>query len=117
MDKSMPNSRAIAGRCKTALVEPPLAATLAIVFSIDLRVMIWDGRRLVRTASIRMCPASRVAAYLSLSVAGTPESWIGEMPKISPHIAIGLAVNGPPHAPAPGQGVASSAARPGSSDL
>ena len=56
-----------------ALVEPPLAATLAMVFSRDVRVMICEGRRLARTASMSMRPASRVAACLSALVAGTPE--------------------------------------------
>jgi hypothetical protein len=56
------------------IFEPPLAATLAMVFSMDLRVMICEGRRLARTASISMRPASRVAEYLSALVAGTPES-------------------------------------------
>ena len=117
MERSMPISRAMASRCRTALVDPPLAATLAIVFSRDLRVMICEGRRLARTASIIMRPASRVAACLSLSVAGTPESCIGEMPRISPLMAMVLAVNCPPHAPAPGQALASSASRPASSIL
>ncbi len=54
-----------------------------MVFSMDLRVMICEGRRLARTASIKMRPASRVAASLSGEVAGTPESWMGEMPRIS----------------------------------
>ena len=74
IDSGMPISRAMAIRCSTALVDPPLAATLAMVFSSDLRVMICEGRRLARTASMSMRPASRVAAYLSFEVAGTPES-------------------------------------------
>ena len=114
---SMPISRAMAMRCRTALVDPPLAATLAMVFSIDLRVMICEGRRLARTASMIMRPASRVAACLSCRVAGTPESCMGEMPRISPLMAMVLAVNWPPHAPAPGQALASSASRPASSIL
>ena len=105
----------MASRCSTAFVEPPLAATLAMVFSMDLRVMICEGRRLARTASINMWPASRVAASLSGEVAGTPESWMGEMPRISPLMAMVLAVNWPPHAPAPGQALASSASSPASS--
>ena len=77
----------------TAQSNAPLAATLAMVFSMDLRVMICEGRRLARTASISMRPASRVAACLSALVAGTPESWMGEMPRISPLMAMVLAVN------------------------
>ena len=111
----MPISRAMASRCSTAFVEPPLAATLAIVFSSDLRVMICEGLRLARTASINMWPALRVAASFSGEVAGTPESSMGEMPRISPLMAMVLAVNWPPHAPAPGQAFASSASSPASS--
>ena len=40
---------------------------------------------------------------------------MGEMPRISPLMAMVLAVNWPPHAPAPGQALASSASRPASS--
>ena len=36
----MPSSRAIASRCRTPFVEPPVAATAAIAFSIASRVMI-----------------------------------------------------------------------------
>ena len=36
--KRMPASWAIAGRCRPALVEPPVAATAAAAFSSDLRV-------------------------------------------------------------------------------
>ncbi len=38
-----------------------------------------------------------------------PESWIGEMPRNSNAIAIVLAVNWPPQAPAPGLAASSSA--------
>ncbi len=117
MESAMSISRAMAIRCRTALVDPPLAATLAMVFSMDLRVMICEGRRLARTASMSMRPASRVAAYLSFAVAGTPESCMGEMPRISPLMAMVLAVNWPPHAPAPGQALASRASSPASSIL
>src|SRR5580704_6367231 len=70
MSSLMPISFAMASRCRTAFVDPPLAATLAIVFSRDLRVMICEGRRLARTASINMRPAARVASALLGAVAG-----------------------------------------------
>ena len=41
---STPASFAIASRCSTALVDPPVAATTAIAFSIAVRVMIVRGR-------------------------------------------------------------------------
>ena len=37
----IPTSCAIARKCSTAFVDPPLAATLAIAFSIAFGVMIW----------------------------------------------------------------------------
>ncbi len=40
MSSATPASLAIASRCRTALVEPPVAATEAIAFSIDSLVMI-----------------------------------------------------------------------------
>ena len=44
-----PASRAIAIRCSTALVEPPVAATDAIAFSSAVRVMMSRGRTPLRT--------------------------------------------------------------------
>ena len=43
MVNSTPASRAIASRCSTALVEPPVAATATMAFSIALRVRICDN--------------------------------------------------------------------------
>ena len=52
-----PSSRAIASRCRTAFVEPPVAATAAIAFSIDARVRIVEGRTSPRTSSSASLPA------------------------------------------------------------
>ena len=52
MVSSTPASCAIASRCSTALVDPPVAATDAMAFSNALRVAMSRGRRLARTASI-----------------------------------------------------------------
>ena len=107
MVSGTPASRAIASRCSTALVEPPVAATAAIAFSSA-------GLRddLARTKSApqhvhhqraggardrRPCPGRR---------AGTLALPNGEMPRNSHTVAIVLAVNWPPHAPAPGTGLA-----------
>ena len=50
--KSMPSSRAIAIRCSTPFVEPPVAATQAAAFSSAERVISCEGRRSRRTTSI-----------------------------------------------------------------
>ena len=54
-------------------------------------------------------PARIATPGLRGSTAGTSLRPIGEMPSISPAIAIVLAVNWPPQAPAPGQATSSSA--------
>ncbi len=97
-----PDSRAIASRCSTALVEPPLVSTAVMAFSSDSRVMMDFGVRLDFTSSITSRPASRPTSALAGSVAGTEPLPIGAMPRNSIAIAIVLAVNCPPQAPAPG---------------
>ena len=56
-------------------------------------------------------PASKATSPLRPSIAGTIADPAGEMPMISKAIAIVLAVNWPPHAPAPGLATASSSAK------
>ena len=56
--KSIPKSRAIATRCSTAFVEPPVAATEATAFSNDSFVTSERGVTLSRTS----CTASRPAS-------------------------------------------------------
>ena len=106
---SMPSSRAIAIRCSTPFVEPPVAATQAAAFSSASRVISWEGRRSRRTTSITSRPAAIAASALRSWVAGMPESAAGLMPRKSSAVAIVLAVNMPPQAPAPGQAADSSA--------
>ena len=53
--KSMPKSRAMATRCSTPFVEPPVAATEAAAFSKDSFVTTARGRMSSRTS----CTASR----------------------------------------------------------
>ena len=60
-----PDSRAIASRCSTALVEPPLATTAAIAFSIAGRVITWLGRSCRFNTSITSTPASRATRCLA----------------------------------------------------
>ena len=104
----MPSSRAIASRCRTPFVEPPVAATQAAAFSSAERVIRWDGRRSRRTTSMTSRPAATAASALRSCVAGMPESAAGLMPRKSSAVAIVLAVNCPPQAPAPGQAADSS---------
>ncbi len=115
IDSSIPISCAMARRWSTALVEPPEAATLAMAFSMPVRVMSFDGRRSLRAAAMTSSPAVREAACLSGDVAGTPERSMGEIPRNSQAMAMVLAVNWPPQAPAPGQAEASSTSSAASS--
>ena len=56
MSSGMPYSWAMASRCRTPLVEPPVAATLAMPFSSARRVTIDDGRMSRRTRSMTSSP-------------------------------------------------------------
>ena len=103
MEREILASLAMASRCKTEFVDPPVAATPAIAFSIAGFVMIFDGVTFVRRRSITNSPARRPEAAFAESVAGTLESPIGAMPRNSQTSAIVFAVNCPPQAPAPGQ--------------
>ena len=58
MSSSTPASRAIASRCRTPLVEPPLVATAAIAFSSPSRVMMSLGRWPRASTSMISLPAS-----------------------------------------------------------
>ncbi len=111
MVSGTPISRASASRWRTALVEPPLAATPAIAFSNAARVAIWRGRRPRRSMSITSAPDWRPTSSLAGSVAAMLAVPMGESPRNSSAIAIVLAVNCPPHAPAPGQTTSSSSFR------
>ena len=89
--------------CWTPLVEPPVAATLAIPFSSALRVTIDDGRTSRRTRSMTISPVRRAAAALAGSSDGMPLSPAGDRPMNSMTVLIVLAVYWPPQAPGPGQ--------------
>ena len=103
MSSWIPYSWAIASRWSTPLVEPPVAATLAIPFSSASRVTIDEGRTSRRTRSITSSPVRRAAASLAGSSAGIPLRPDGERPMNSMTVLIVLAVYWPPQAPAPGQ--------------
>ena len=83
-------------------MEPPLVAIAAIAFSSACLVMISLGRCPRRSTSITSSPDSRATSSLRPSSAGTIAEPAGEIPSTSKAIAIVLAVNWPPQAPAPG---------------
>ena len=70
ISSAIPASCAIASRCSTALVEPPVIATDAIAFSIAFLVMIWLGRKFLFSRSTASCPAWNATSGFFGSVAG-----------------------------------------------
>ena len=102
MSSGMPYSWAMASRCRTPLVEPPVAATLAMPFSSAWRVTIEEGRTSRRTRSMISSPVRWAAVSLAGSSAGMPFRPAGESPMNSITVLIVLAVNCPPQAPGPG---------------
>ena len=102
-----PASRAIARRCRTALVEPPVAATQAMAFSNALRVRMSLGRTPLRNRSITNFPQRAPTSSLRESVAGMLAVPMGDRPMNSITVAMVLAVYWPPQAPAPGQATSS----------
>ena len=90
------------------LVEPPLVAPAAMAFSSAGLVMTSLGSSPRRKTSMTSSPHSTATASLRPSSAGTIEEPAGEMPSTSKAIAIVLAVNCPPQAPAPGEATSSS---------
>ena len=103
MVNGMSNSRAMASRCITALVDPPVAATDATALSMARRSTMSLGITPSRTRVMIIFPASSAAGPLAGSVAGMPFRSTGESPRNSDTMAMVLAVNWPPQAPAPGQ--------------
>ena len=103
IENGIPSSCAIASRCRTPLVDPPVAATDAAAFSIASRVTICDGRTSSRTSCMTSRPHSSAASPLPRLSAGMPFRPAGLMPRNSSAVDIVLAVYWPPQAPAPGQ--------------
>ena len=79
-----------------------MAATPAMAFSKAVRVHTSRARMLRRTASMMTCPQRRHTSSLRLSTCGTAAVPMGARPISSITVAMVLAVNWPPHAPAPG---------------
>ena len=59
---SMPTSRAIAGRWRQVLVDPPMAMSTAIAFSKASGVMMSRGRMFRLWSCMIACPARRASA-------------------------------------------------------
>ena len=99
---STPAAWAIARKCSTALVEPPVAMITATAFSIDFFVTMSRGFRSAFTAST----SARAAAFAVLAVSSCGLAIVllkgRAMPSASNDELIVLAVYMPPHEPLPG---------------
>ena len=82
-----------------------MAATDAMAFSKAVRVRRWLGRRSFAIICMTSSPVRRASSCFFGSLAATSLAPIGDMPSIVTATDIVLAVNWPPHAPAPGQAV------------
>ena len=92
-------AEAMARKCSTALVEPPVAITSEIAFSIDLRVMMSRGFRSFLTASTSTradCAAESAFSESGEAICDDPSRLI---PSASNADDIVLAVYIPPQAP------------------
>ncbi|CAL1692820.1 hypothetical protein MMB232_03002 [Brevundimonas subvibrioides] len=103
MPKSMPASVAMAVRCMTALVDPPEAEQAMAAFFRLARVMYLRAVSPANTRSTISRPHRSPSDALAGSTAGTSLAPIGDSPIIDSAMAMVLAVNWPPQAPAPGQ--------------
>ncbi len=93
---------AIASQCSTALVEPPVAITTAIAFSIDLRVTMSRGLMPFRMASSSTSALFAALSFFSASSAAMVEEYGSDSPIASMEVDMVFAVYMPPHAPTPG---------------
>ena len=84
------------------MVDPPVATADAIPFSLLSLVMRSHAFSPDSTNSTASPPQARATSCFLGSVAGTEPLPIGETPMASNTVAMVLAVNWPPHAPAPG---------------
>ena len=103
-----PASRAMARRCSTPLVDPPMATRVVIAFSNAFRVRISRGRTPPASRRITASPVSRHTCGRPGSTAGIAALPGSDIPSASTHEAIVLAVKSPPHDPAPGHATHSS---------
>ena len=90
-------------------MEPPVAQTVAIAFSNDLRVITLEGRMSSARTPRTISPMPFATSFFWTSSAGTIAEKAGEIPRASNAQAIVFAVNWPPHAPKPGLATSSRA--------
>jgi hypothetical protein len=109
--------RAIASRCRTALVEPPTAMITAMAFSKASRVSRSSGRILLAIASTSTSAERAALSAFSGSSAAMVELPGRLMPIASIAELMVLAVNMPPQLPAPRQAFFSTAVSRSSSIL
>jgi hypothetical protein len=98
-----PASWAMASRCSTALVEPPVAATDRIALANACGVSNVRGRRFAATTSSASAPMASAWSGRSCAVAGVELDPIGARPRELERRAMVLAVNWPPRTRAPGR--------------
>src|SRR5260221_2717729 len=94
---------AIARYCSTALVDPPVAMTIATAFSMDFRVMMSRGRMFLRIAFTSTCADSAEESAFSGSGEAICEEPRRLMPSASNEEDMVFAVYWPPQAPTDGQ--------------
>ena len=103
MLRSMPTECAMAIRCRTAFVEPPVMFTSIMAFSKASRVRMSDGRISSFKRVFMAPPAARHSSCFAFDSAGLEEEPGSVMPITSMAVAIVFAVYMPPQAPPPGQ--------------
>ena len=102
MVKSTSASLAMANKCNTALVDPPIDKTKRIAFSNASLVIISLGFTPRSSIEYMYLPASWATSRLRLSTAGIEAAPGIDIPIASIAEAIVLAVNIPEQAPSPG---------------
>ncbi|KAJ1667756.1 hypothetical protein GGF38_002751 [Coemansia sp. RSA 25] len=98
----IPIAREMAIKCRTTLVDPPMAMAMVIAFSNALRVMISFGHTLSSRILRMAAPTLKHSSSFSCDVAGDDDEYGRVMPMASAAVAIVLAVYMPPHPPGPG---------------
>ena len=93
ISNSTPASRAIASKCRIALVDAAVAVIAVTALRKLASQIMSRGKRLSRTASIRISPHLNAVSFLASTVAGTSLTPIGDSPKNVIAMAIELAVN------------------------
>lgn len=112
---SIPHAFAIAIKCSTALVLPPVAITNTIAFSKLALVIMSLGLISRFINSNKYLPANRHSTFFSGSSAGVELEYGRLIPNASIALAIVFAVYIPPHAPGPGHEFFTISARSASS--